>query len=163
MDALRRVIVELPDQPPGQLGVCDDHAGVRGIEDAVFEGEDRAVAGIEFFDETPDRARVADFHPVAVQGIGNAEGIRREGARKGENGIGLESGDRFLAALVKGSRAAGGGGAVHLHGDVDDVGMDRRIEGFRDHEDRVPGIREAAAEVRRVSLRSTLFYASTPA
>ncbi len=90
VDAILGVVIVFPDEGFGELGIGDDDAGVLGIHDGAFQGEDGAVAGVEGFDKFPQFRGVAEAHPIAVQGVRDAEGIGRVAAGKGDDLIDVE-------------------------------------------------------------------------
>ena len=102
VNTILRILVVFSDEGFRKLGVGDDDPGVFGIHDGTFDLENGAVPGIDRFDEAADFSGVAEFHPVALKGVGDAEGVGREVPGERDDLIDLEVFQGSLGVAVEG-------------------------------------------------------------
>lgn len=150
VNAILGVLVEFTNEGFRKLGVGDDDPGVIRIHDGAFDLENSAVPGIDRFDEAADFPGVAEFHPVALKGVGDTESVGWKIAGEGDDLIDFQILQCGLGIAIEGEVFCEGGCAVDLDRNVLEIGVDFRIEDFGENPDFVAHVAEFAAEIGRV-------------
>ena len=150
VNAVLGVLVVFSDEGFRKLGVGDDDPGVIRIHDGAFDLENGTVPRIDRFDEAADLTGVAEFHPVALKGVGDSESVGWEIAGEGDDLIDFQILQCGLGIAIEGEVFCEGGCAVNLDRDVLEVGVDFRIEDFGENPDFVAHVAEFAAEIGRI-------------
>ena len=143
------ILVVFSNEGFRKLGVGDDDPCVFGIHDGTFDLENGAVPGIDRFDEATDFSGVAEFHPVALKGVGDSESVGWKIAGEGDDLIDFQILQCGLGITIEGEVFCEGGGPVDLDRDVLEAGVDFGIEDFGENPDFVAHVAEFAAEVGR--------------
>ena len=106
---------------------------------------------VERLKEPVDFSRVADLHPEAVQGIGDAECVGGIAAGECDDVVCVQLPSCFLCVCVERSIAQGRRGSVHFDRHMFQGRVDICHQNLSQHPDLVSHVAEFAAEVGGVS------------